>query len=479
MIGPRDYRFLLDGELVEPAEPVEVRSPYTGDLVGRAGQVSSLEIERALAGGAAARGPMAALAAWQRSQALHELEKALRLNRDEFAALICAESAKPIRDANVEVDRALLTVRTAAEEALRIGGEQQPLDFLPGSDGRFAVERRVPRGLILAVTPFNFPLNLVLHKLAPALAAGNSIVVKASPRTPLTALRLGELVAGCELPPGAVNVVSGGAEAVAALLADDRVAMLSFTGSAAVGWQLKAAAGRKHVTLELGGNAANIVHNDADLDYACRRLAAGAFSFAGQSCISVQRVLVQRGVYSAVRDRLAAAAAALRIGDPADPATELGPMITPEAAARSAAWIHEALQQGARLVTGGTCDGGFLTPTILENVRPEMDVCREEVFAPLLVLIPYDTPAEALALANASRYGLQAALFTNDLNFVLQAFDKLEVGAIIVNDVSGWRMDPMPYGGVKQSGYGREGIRSSIAEMTELRLVVFRPPRAR
>lgn len=470
----RSYGFVIGGKLVPPEHEVRVRSPYSSDVVGRTGEATALEVERALDAGAAAREAMAALPAHRRRDALLELEDAVRLHQDELAELMAQEAAKPIREARGEVRRGLLTLRTAAEEATRIGGEWMPLDVVAGAEGRVGLTRRVPLGLIAGITPFNFPLNLVLHKLAPALAAGNSIVIKASPRTPLTALRLGELALGCDLPPGAVNVISGGAKPVEAMLADERVAMLSFTGSAAVGWGLKARAGRKRVTLELGGNAANIVHDDAALEDAVPRLARAGFGFAGQSCISAQRVLIQRRVYARVREMLVAAAQALRMGDPLEDGTDLGPMIDDQAAQRAEAWVRQAVAQGARLLCGGRRDGGFLAPTILDEVRPEMEVCRQEVFAPVLVLIPYDTIEQAIAEANASRYGLQAGLFTRDVNFALAAFRQLEVGALILNDVSSYRLDPMPYGGVKDSGFGREGLRAAIAEMTEPRLMVLR-----
>ncbi len=473
---PRTYPFLIGGELMMPERPREVRSPFSGDVAGEAGDASGLEMERALDAAAGAREEMAALPAHRRRDALLELERAVTLVQDELAELMAQEAAKPLRDARVEVARARLTLHTAAAEAERIAGEWQPLDVTPGAEGKFAIARRFPRGLVAGITPFNFPLNLVLHKLAPAVAAGNTILIKASPRTPLTALRLGELAQGLDLPAGAVNIVAGGADAVAPLLADDRVAMISFTGSAAVGWPLRARAGSKHVALELGGNAANIVHADADLDWAAERLAAGGFGYAGQSCISAQRVFAQQTVYAALRDKLVARAQALRLGDPLDPATDVGPMITDQAAQRAEQWIREAVAGGARLLCGGQRDGGFLTPAVIENARPEMQVCREEAFAPLLVLQPYATPEEAFAAANAGRYGLQAGLFTRDWDVIWRAFRALQVGGLVLNDVSASRVEPMPYGGVKQSGLGREGLRAAIEDMTELRVLLAREP---
>ncbi len=470
----RVYPFVLAGGLVGAEHEVAVRSPFSGDEVGRCGAATGLEVERALAAADGARDAMASLAAWQRSQALRELEFALAEAQDEFAALMAAEAAKPLRDARREVQRALLTVRTAAEEALRIAGAATPLDFAAGAEGRLAVSRRVPVGVVAGITPFNFPLNLVLHKLAPAIASGNPIVIKASPRAPLTALRLGELALGLELPPGAVNVLSGGAEPAIQLTEDGRVALLSFTGSAPVGWDLKRRAGRKKVVLELGGNAANLVHRDADLDLAAERLTAGAFAYAGQSCISVQRVYAHRAIYAALRQRLVARAEALVVGDPRDEATDVGPMITDEAAARAFAWMQEAVAAGAKAACGLKRDGGFVWPTILENVPPAAAIYKEEAFAPVLVLEPFDDFGDALRQANASRYGLQAGVFTRDLEAALRAFRELEVGAVLMNESSSWRMDPMPYGGVKDSGFGREGLRAAIEAMTELRLLILR-----
>lgn len=470
----RLYPFVIGGELVSPERKVTVRSPFDGDPAGECGDATGLEVERAIAAAAAARAPMAALAGWQRAQALSELEKAVRTRQDELVDLMVTEAGKPISAARVEVKRALLTLHTAAEEATRIGGAIAPLDVAPGGEGRWSISRRFPVGIIAGITPFNFPLNLVLHKLAPAIASGNSIIIKASPRAPLCALRLGEMALGLDLPPGAVNVLSGGAEPAIQLCEDGRVAMVSFTGSAAVGWGLKARTARKKVVLELGGNAANIVHADADLDLAAERLVAGAFSYAGQSCISVQRVLVQRAIYNDLLSRLLDCVAQLRVGDPRDAATDVGPMINAEAATRAFTWMQEAVAAGAKAAWGLKRDGGFVWPTILEDVPEQTSIWKEEAFAPVLLLRPYDSFDEALREVNASRYGLQAGVFTRDLNLAWRAFEHLEVGAIALNEVSSWRMDPMPYGGVKDSGFGREGLRSSIEEMTELRLLLLR-----
>ncbi|HEY7854855.1 MAG TPA: aldehyde dehydrogenase family protein [Terriglobales bacterium] len=470
----RAFSFLIDGSLETGSRQVTVRAPFDGSEVGQCGDATSAEVERAIAAAYAARAAMAALPAWRRAEALRALEAALAAAAEEIALLMAAEAGKPIRDARGEVARARLTLRTAAEEAVRISGEVSNLDVAASGEGRFSVSRRFPVGVIAGITPFNFPLNLVLHKLAPAIASGNTIVIKASPRCPLSALRLGELARPLDLPRGAINILSGGAEAVQQLVADERVAMVSFTGSAEVGWKLKAAAGRKRVALELGGNAANIVHRDADLELAAERLSAGGFAYAGQSCISVQRVYIHRDVYHKLRGQLIERAAKLRVGDPRDEATDVGPMITIEAAERAEAWIGAAIKAGARLACGGTRNGNQLTPAILEQVPPNAQIYAEEAFAPVMLLESFDDTERVLAAANAGRYGLQAGVFTRDLDFALRAFQALEVGAVLLNEVSSWRIDPMPYGGVKDSGFGREGLRSAIEEMTELRLLLVR-----
>ncbi|MGH9486320.1 MAG: aldehyde dehydrogenase family protein [Terriglobales bacterium] len=470
----RLYPLVIGGALAAPEQELTVCSPYDGGEAGRCGDATGLEVERALEAAAGARAAMAALPAWKRAQALGELETAVRTNQDELVRLMVAEAGKPVKAAQVEVRRALLTLRTAAEEALRIGGAVEPLDVAAGGEGRWAISRRFPVGVIAGITPFNFPLNLVLHKLAPAIASGNPIIIKASPRAPLCALRVGEMALGLELPPGAVNVLSGGAEPALRLCEDGRVAMVSFTGSAAVGWKLKARAAHKKVVLELGGNAANVVHSDADLDLAAERLVAGAFSYAGQSCISVQRVLAQQDVYAALRTRLLERIRRLRVGDPRDPETDVGPMINAEAAARAFAWMQDAVAAGAAAACGMKQDGALVWPTVLENVPPDAAIWKEEAFAPVLLLRSYQRFEEALEESNASRYGLQAGVFTRDINLAWRAFEVLEVGAVALNEVSSWRMDPMPYGGVKASGFGREGLRSSMEEMTELRLLLLR-----
>jgi glyceraldehyde-3-phosphate dehydrogenase (NADP+) len=377
--------------------------------------------------------------------------------------------------AAAEFERARLTLRASAQEATRLGGEVIDLEVAPAGRGRTGILRRFPVGPVLAITPFNFPLNLVMHKLAPALAAGCPVVLKPAPQAPLAALAVAEIAYAAGAPPGSLSVLPLEPEHFAALVADERTRLLSFTGSAQVGWQLRSRAGRKKVVLELGGNAGVIVDRDADLERAASRVVGGAFSFAGQSCISVQRVFAHADLFADFESRLLAGVAAIRSGDPADPATTLGPMISTEAASRTEAWVREAVAQGAALLCGGRAQGAFFEPTVLRGAPRGAAVCREEVFAPLVVLEGFGDFESALDAVNDSRYGLQAGVFTGSLAHAWQAFEALEVGGVIVNDIPSWRLDPMPYGGVKDSGLGREGVRWAMLEMTEPKLLVVRP----
>jgi acyl-CoA reductase-like NAD-dependent aldehyde dehydrogenase len=387
------------------------------------------------------------------------------------------EAGKPIADATREVGRAIDTFRIAAEEAKRIGGSVLPLDWPHAAANvsggkRTGIGRRFPFGPIVGITPFNFPLNLVAHKVAPAIASGNPIIIKPAPQTPLTALRLGHILVEAGWPAGAISVLPCANEVAAKLVADERPRMLSFTGSAAVGWQLKAQAGRKRVTLELGGNAAILVHEDADLDLAALRIVSGGFSYAGQSCISVQRVFVHKTRWQTLAQKITAAVETLVTGDPLDEETQVGPMISEAAATRAEAWIKEALDAGAHLLTGGGREGAMLQPTLIAKAPVGSKLYGEEVFAPVVTISPYESFEDGIAMVNASRYGLQAAVFTRDFARIMQAWRELEVGAVLVNESTSWRADQMPYGGVKDSGIGREGVRSAIEEMTEERLLI-------
>jgi glyceraldehyde-3-phosphate dehydrogenase (NADP+) len=413
------------------------------------------------------------MAGYERQAILRAISEGIGKRREEFAHLIALEAGKPIRTARAEVDRAVFTFAVAAEEATRIGGEWLPLDWQASTAGRAGIIRRFALGPILAITPFNFPLNLVAHKVAPAIAAGCTTVLKPAPQTPLTSLLLAEVCEQAGLPAGALNVLPLANQEAEKLVGDDRLKMLTFTGSVPVGWALKGKSGKKKVTLELGGNAAVIVHCDADVDVAADRCVVGGFSYAGQSCISVQRIYVQRSIQEQFLARLLAGVRKLQVGDPLNEATDVGPMISEEAARRAASWIEEAVAGGAKLHAGGKREGAVLQPTVLTNVRAEMKVSCEEVFAPVVIIESYDEFADAIRRVNDSPFGLQAGIFTRDSKLLFSAFENLEVGGVIVGDMSAFRIDHMPYGGVKDSGIGREGLRYAIEEMTEPRILVL------
>jgi len=475
--GPMETPFLLAGEARVNRSTVEVRSPFDGHAIAAVCQASEADAEEALAASVKAFEETRALTSAQRSEVCLAVAARLELERDDVAKGIALEAGKPLADAAREVGRAIETFRIAADEAKRIGGSVLPLDWpSPAKTAahaqRMGIGRRLPIGPIVGITPFNFPLNLVAHKVAPAIASGNPILIKPAPQTPLTALRLGQIVAESGWPKGAISVLPCANAVAAKLVADERPRMLSFTGSAAVGWQLKAQAGRKRVTLELGGNAAVLVHDDADLDLAALRIVGGGFSYAGQSCISVQRVFVQKDRWQTLAQKITAMVEALVTGDPMEEETQVGPMISEAAAMRAEAWINEALAEGAHLLTGGRREGSVLQPTVLAKPRATSKVYQEEVFAPVVTISPYDSFADGMAMVNASRYGLQAAVFTRDFSRVMQAWRELEVGAVLVNESTSWRADQMPYGGVKDSGIGREGVRSAIEEMTDERLLI-------
>ena len=416
-----------------------------------------------------------ALPRWKRREILEDVAAALIDQKERFAQLIVAEAGKPVRLARAEVDRAVLTFKTAAEEAARLGGESLPLDLTEGNEGRWGLVQRFPVGPVLAITPFNFPLNLVAHKLAPAMAAGCPVILKPAPETPFTALALGEVILKAGWPEEALAVLPL-SDADTAWLAEkeDRIKLVSFTGSAKVGWELKVHSGRKRVLLELGGNAALIVHGDwPDLDEAATRTARAAFGYAGQSCVSVQRVFVERCVFQTFLWKVVEETAKLPAGNPSDEATEISPLIHLADAERVESWIKEAVAGGAKLVSGGERHGSVVTPAILTATKPGMKLRDEEGFGPVVAIEPYDDFEQALADANHSKYGLQAGLLTRDAGRILTAYRELEVGALIVGDTPSWRTESMPFGGVKDSGLGREGIRSAIEEMTEPRILVM------
>lgn len=467
--------FLLCGKEWNDGEALDVRSPWDQGLVGRVTIATRADARQAVNHAVASLRRTRALPRWKRREILEDIAAALLEQKDRFAKLIVAEAGKPIRLARAEVDRAALTFKTASEEAVRLGGESIPLDLTEGNENRWGLIQRFPVGPIFAVTPFNFPLNLVAHKVAPALAAGCPILLKPAPQTPFTALALGELILKAGWPEEAISILTlSNADTAWLAEKEDRIKLVSFTGSAKVGWELKAHSGRKRVLLELGGNAALIVHGDwPDLDEAALRTAHAAFGFAGQSCISVQRVFVERRIFQSFLWKVVDIAAKLVSGDPADDATEIGPLVRPGETERIESWIKEAVDGGAKLVAGGERKGSILSPAILTATQPGMKIRDEEVFGPVVLIEPYDDFEQALADVNHSRYGLQAGLLTRDAGRILTAYRELEVGTLIVGDTPSWRLDPMPYGGVKDSGLGREGIRSAIHEMTEPRMLVM------
>ncbi len=453
-----------------------VVSPHTGETVAEVAVGSEADAQNALDRAQAAFAETRALPASRRYEILRRIEAGLQARREEFAQGIVAEGGKTIRDARAEVDRGVLVLSLAAEESRRFGGEVLPLDLNAASENRVGLTRRFPVGTVAALTPFNFPLNLVLHKVAPALAVGNPAIVKPSERTPLTALRLAELVESSGYPTGAFSVLTPAEpRAVAELLAaDERAPVLSFTGSDGVGWHLKSLANKKRVTLELGGNAAVIVCADADLDYAANRCVVGSFANAGQVCISVQRIFVERSVFAPFVEKLVGGTRTLRIGDPMAESTDLGPMITPQARGNALALIAEAESGNAKILLRGESSAyAHLSPTVLTNTTAKMRVRATEAFAPLVCVEPFDTFTDALAFAGEGRYGLQTGIFTQNIGQIFAAWSTLEVGAVIANDVPQYRVDNMPYGGERDSGFGREGVRYTMEEMTTLRLLAL------
>ena len=465
----------INGERVSTAARLEVVSPWSGEVVGDVSLAGSDEWEAAITAAQKAGATLSRMSSQERRQMLDSLVAGVKERQAELARTIVAEGGKPISYARAEVSRGIMTLALAAGEAERLGGEVLPLDLTRSSAGRWGITRRFPVGPVLGITPFNFPLNLVLHKVAPALAAGNPIIIKPSSACPLTALIIAEIYHRAGLPAGGLQVLPCASRLAEAAVADDRLKVLSFTGSAAVGWDLKGKAGRKRVILELGGNAACIIDAGADLDYAARRAAIGAFAHAGQVCISVQRLLVHREVYEDFKAIfLKTIAGEILAGDPAQEKTVIGPMIDAPAAARVREWVREAENGGARLAVGGPGEGNLMPATVLEGVTREMKVWSQEVFGPVAVLAPFDDFAQALEMANDSDYGLQAGVFTPNLAHAWQAFETLEVGGVIINDAPVFRMDHMPYGGAKASGLGREGVRYAMEELTELRLLAIK-----
>ncbi|HMK20732.1 MAG TPA: aldehyde dehydrogenase family protein [Terriglobales bacterium] len=467
------HGFLLDGKWVEDGDLYEVKAPYDSAVVGRVAQGRREHAEAAIAAAVKAFGTTPRLPAFERQRMLRRVAEGIGKRKEEIARTLSQEAGKPIKAARTEVERAIFTFTIAAEESTRIYGEYLPLDWQESTAGRWGIVKRFPVGPIAGITPFNFPLNLVAHKVAPAIAAGCTMVLKPAPQTPLSSLLLGEVVQQAGWPDGALNVLPLSNDDAGLLVTDERIKMISFTGSASVGWQIKKNSGKKKVILELGGNAGVIVHTDADVEYAAERCVAGAFGYAGQTCISVQRILVQQSVYGKFVDLLLAGVKKLRVGDPLEETTDVGPLIRESDAQRIGDWIQEAVRGGARVLCGGTRRGLLVEPTVLTGTKLEMKVNCQEIFGPVVTVEPYLEFDEGLRRINSSPYGLQAGIFTRDAKLMFQAYEELEVGGLLAGDVPSFRIDHMPYGGVKESGIGREGLRYAIEEMTEPKLMVM------
>ncbi len=472
-VGTDPRPLLLAGTLTEGATSMPVIFPYDGSEFARVALADEAQVEQAVAAAVAAAPVVAALPPFRRAEILLAAAELVRGRREELARQMTLETGNAIWETRVEVDRTLEILTTCAEEARRLTGDIVPIDAVPRGEGRLGLTRRFPVGPVLAITPFNAPLLLVAHKLGPALAAGCPCIVRPAPKTPLSALSLGEIFIQAGAPAGAVSVIPCSIPLAERLVTDERIKMLSFTGSPNVGWHLRRIAATHRVTLELGGNGAVIVHEDANIQYAAERCAVGGFIRAGQACISVQRLYVHTSVYDAFVEAFLAKIGTLKSGNPLDDDTVVGGLIDDNAADKAVRLIEDARARGATILCGGTREGRIVTPTLVTGATEDMPISCEEAFAPIVVLSRYDDVDEAIRLANDSPFGLQAGIFTNDIRIINRAFERLEVGGLIVNDVNTFRVDHMPYGGAKRSGVGREGMRYTIREMTDERLLVI------
>lgn len=468
------YPLYLNNKAYQPNTDLEVTDKFTGEVAFRVAQADAKTIDEGIAGAVRAAEPMARMASFERQAVLDHCVARFRERFDELAYALCVEAGKPIKDSEGEVTRLIDTFRIAAEESTRLGGEVLPIDISPRAKGYQSIWKRVPVGPCSFISPFNFPLNLAAHKIAPALAVGCPFVMKPASRTPLGAIIIGEVLAETNLPEGAFSILPAHREGADLFTTDDRLKLLSFTGSPDVGWDLKARSGKKKVVLELGGNAAVIVDRDADLNDALERIIFGAFYQSGQSCIGVQRIIIHEEVYDTFRDMLVKRAAGLVSGDPKDPKTFIGPMISVGEASRLDSWIQEAVGKGATLLCGGQREGAMLEATLLENVGRDTKAYREEAFGPLAILSKFSDFNAALDEVNDSKFGIHAGIFTRDLFKMFDAWDRLEVGGVVINDVPSYRVDNIPYGGVKDSGIGREGVKFAMEDMTEIRNLIVR-----
>ena len=465
------YKMYLQGNWVDSENKLTVRSPYDDSIVGTTALATHADYTRAIEAAQRAFALTRELPSYKREEVCLSIAAGLEANMERFAGMLTLEVGKVCRDSVAEVKRAIGVFKVSAEEAKRIGGEIVDLDWSAGSEERLGLIRRFPLGVVAGISPFNFPLNLVAHKIAPAIASGNCIVLKPASKTPIISLLLAELIDKTDLPKGAVSILPGSAKEAAPLIEDPRVKLITFTGSPEIGWWIKERAKDKKVVLELGGNAGVAVADDADLEFASTRLITGAFGQAGQSCISVQRIYLQEKIYDRFLEIFLQKMAGLRIGNPLEGEVDLGPMIDDESAERIECWINEAIAGGARLIAGGKRNGRVLEPTLLADVSPDMKVCFKEVFAPLAVVFRYREFADVVREINNSEYGLQAGIFTNRLKDIFHAFKYLEVGGVMINDISTYRADHQPYGGMKKSGVGREGVRYAIEDMTEIKIL--------
>jgi acyl-CoA reductase-like NAD-dependent aldehyde dehydrogenase len=472
----KSYPYYLANRPESPNCDLEVTDKYTGEIAYRVAIADTKAIDNAISAAEAAAEPFRKVPPYERQAVLNHCVARFSERAEELAMALCVEAGKPIRDSRGEVSRLIDTFRIAAEESVRIGGELMNLEISPRARGYRGMFKRVPIGPCSFISPFNFPLNLAAHKVAPAIAVGCPFVLKPASRTPVGALIIGEVLAETDLPEGAFSILPCHRDGADLFTTDDRLKLLSFTGSPAVGWNLKARAGKKKVVLELGGNAACIVDADANVQDATERLVFGAFYQSGQSCIGVQRILVHENIYEQLRDRLVESATQLVTGDPKDEATFIGPMISEKEAGRLESWIQSAIQAGGELLCGGKRDGAMLEATLLENVPKDQAICTEEAFGPVAVLSRFSSFQKAIEQVNDSQFGLQAGVFTRDIYKIQKAWDEMEVGGVVIGDVPSWRVDNMPYGGVKDSGLGREGIRFAMEDMTEIRNLVIRTP---
>lgn len=470
------YPYYLASKPVYANEDLEVTDKFTGEVATRVALADAKAIDQAIAAADKAKHAMAALPAWKRQEVLDHCVKRFRERQDELAQSLTIENGKPINDARGEVSRLIDTFRIAAEESVRIYGEVMPLDISPRAQAYSGMWKRVPIGPCSFISPFNFPLNLAAHKVAPAIAAGCPFVLKPASMTPIGALIIGEVLAETDLPEGAFSILPCSRDGADLFTTDERLKLLSFTGSPQVGWELKAKAGKKKVVLELGGNAACIVDEDADIEDAVKRVIIGAFYQSGQSCISVQRLLIHEKIYDHFKEKFISATKNLKSGDPKKDDTFIGPMISEKEAKRIEQWINKAVQAGATLLCGGKRDGTMLQATLLEDVPHNQPISCDEAFGPVAILSKFKDFDAALKEVNDSEFGLQAGVFTRDIYKVQKAWNTLEVGGVVIGDIPSWRVDHMPYGGVKDSGLGREGIRFAIEDMTEIRLLVIRTP---